>query len=125
MHSLCTFVKNVSILILFSDTQAGSISVTTIVMIGKFFIAGSFAIIYNYTAELFPTVVRNTALGVGSMGARLSGALTPLITLLVRSSLNYREAMSGLVTFDKFCLLCFVSCRETKGWGFNSDVSLL
>jgi hypothetical protein len=58
-------------------------SVTTVVMIGKFFIAGSFAIIYNYTAELFPTVVRNTALGIGSMGARLSGALTPLITLLV------------------------------------------
>lgn len=51
-------------------------------MIGKFLIAGSFAIIYNYTAELFPTPVRNTALGVGSMCARLSGALTPLITLL-------------------------------------------
>ncbi|GFG35119.1 hypothetical protein Cfor_09607 [Coptotermes formosanus] len=63
-------------------TQTGNMSVTTIVMIGKFFIAGSFAIIYNYTAELFPTVVRNTALGAGSMGARLSGALTPLITLL-------------------------------------------
>jgi hypothetical protein len=57
--------------------------VTVIVMLGKFFIAGSFAIIYNYTAELFPTVIRNTALGVGSMCARLSGALTPLIGLLV------------------------------------------
>ncbi|KDR23392.1 Organic cation transporter protein [Zootermopsis nevadensis] len=64
------------------DTQAGSISATTVVMLGKFFVAGSFAIVYNYTAELFPTVVRNTALGIGSMGARLSGALTPLITLL-------------------------------------------
>lgn len=53
-------------------------------MLGKFFIAGSFAIIYNYTAELFPTVIRNTALGIGSMCARLSGALTPLIGLLVR-----------------------------------------
>jgi MFS transporter, OCT family, solute carrier family 22 (organic cation transporter), member 16 len=59
--------------------------VTSIVMLGKFFIAGSFAIIYNYTAELFPTVIRNTALGIGSMCARLSGALTPLIGLLVRS----------------------------------------
>ncbi|XP_071444216.1 organic cation transporter protein [Hetaerina americana] len=64
------------------DTTAGSVSATTIVMIGKFLIAGSFAIIYNYTAELFPTVVRNTAIGVGSMFARLSGALTPLISLL-------------------------------------------
>ncbi|XP_065332328.1 organic cation transporter protein [Cloeon dipterum] len=56
--------------------------VTVIVMVGKFFIAASFAIIYNYTAEMFPTVVRNTALGVGSMCARLSGALTPMIGLL-------------------------------------------
>lgn len=64
-------------------TSAGNTAATTVVMIGKFMIAGSFAIIYNYTAELFPTPVRNTALGVGSMCARLSGALTPLITLLV------------------------------------------
>lgn len=36
---------------------------------------------------MFPTVIRNTALGVGSMCARLSAALTPLITLLVYISL--------------------------------------
>lgn len=30
-------------------------AVTTLVMVGKMAIAGSFAIIYNYTAELFPT----------------------------------------------------------------------
>ncbi|XP_012268389.2 organic cation transporter protein [Athalia rosae] len=56
--------------------------VVTISMLGKAFIASSFAIIYNYSAELFPTVLRNTALGVGSMCARLSGAMTPLIMLL-------------------------------------------
>lgn len=61
---------------------AGSIASTGIVVVGKLFIAGSFAIIYNYSAELFPTVVRNSAMGLGSMCARLSGALTPLITLL-------------------------------------------
>ncbi|XP_030571817.1 organic cation transporter protein [Drosophila novamexicana] len=55
---------------------------TSIVMLGKLLIAGSFAVIYNYSAELFPTVVRNSAMGLGSMCARLSGALTPLITLL-------------------------------------------
>lgn len=57
-------------------------AITIISLLGKSCIAGSFAIIYNYTAELFPTVVRNTALGIGSMCARLSGALTPMIMLL-------------------------------------------
>lgn len=60
----------------------GATITTTVVMMGKLFIAGSFAVIYNYSAELFPTVVRNSAMGLGSMCARLSGALTPLISLL-------------------------------------------
>ncbi|KAH8294742.1 hypothetical protein KR018_002390, partial [Drosophila ironensis] len=60
----------------------GSTTSTAVVMAGKLLIAGSFAVIYNYSAELFPTVVRNSAMGLGSMCARLSGALTPLITLL-------------------------------------------
>lgn len=64
------------------EISGGQTYVVTIGMLGKAFIAGSFAIIYNYSAELFPTVLRNTALGVGSMCARLSGAMTPLIMLL-------------------------------------------
>ena len=62
---------------------AGDVVGTVLVMTGKFAIAGSFAIAYNYTAELFPTVVRNSAVGLGAMAARFSGSLTPLITLLV------------------------------------------
>lgn len=62
--------------------EQGSSLATTTIMLGKLTIAGSFAVIYNYSAELFPTVVRNSAMGLTSMWARLSGALTPLITLL-------------------------------------------
>lgn len=61
--------------------SAGVVSVS-FVFAGKFLIASSFAIIYNYSAELFPTVIRNSAMGLGAMCARTSGALTPLITLL-------------------------------------------
>nr|XP_018902798.1 PREDICTED: organic cation transporter protein isoform X1 [Bemisia tabaci]XP_018902799.1 PREDICTED: organic cation transporter protein isoform X1 [Bemisia tabaci]XP_018902800.1 PREDICTED: organic cation transporter protein isoform X2 [Bemisia tabaci] len=56
--------------------------VTYVIYIGKFCVSGSFAIIYNYSAELFPTVLRNTGIGVGSMCARFAAATTPLISLL-------------------------------------------
>ncbi|XP_018565498.1 organic cation transporter protein [Anoplophora glabripennis] len=68
--------------IIAANLAMGSITSTSFVFIGKFLIAGSFAIIYNYSAELFPTVIRNSAMGLGAMCARTSGALTPLITLL-------------------------------------------
>ncbi|XP_014203835.1 organic cation transporter protein [Copidosoma floridanum] len=64
------------------DEPGMAVYSVVVVLFGKACIAGSFAIVYNYTAELFPTVLRNTALGVGSMCARLSGALTPMIMLL-------------------------------------------
>lgn len=84
---------------------AGSTVSTAIVIAGKLFIAGSFAIIYNYSAELFPTVVRNSAMGLGSMCARLSGALTPLITLL--DSFNPKIPA---VTFGVVALVSGVLC---------------
>ncbi|XP_011304157.1 organic cation transporter protein [Fopius arisanus] len=67
---------------LIKDLPAFVTAAATIVLVGKACIAISFAVIYNYTAELFPTVLRNTALGIGSMCCRLSGALTPMLLLL-------------------------------------------
>lgn len=60
----------------------GSTAATGVVMVGKLFISGSYSIIYKYSAELFPTVVRSSGVGLGSMCASVSGALTPLISLL-------------------------------------------
>lgn len=68
--------------IIAAELTPGSTATTSVVMLGKFLIASSFAIVYNYSAELFPTVIRNSALGLGSMCARLSATLTPLISLL-------------------------------------------
>ncbi|XP_036372201.1 solute carrier family 22 member 13 [Megalops cyprinoides] len=55
---------------------------TGLAMLGKFGITASFAIVYVYTAEIFPTVLRQTGIGVSSMFARLGGVLAPLINLL-------------------------------------------
>jgi len=74
-----------------------AIVMVTIVLVGKGCIAGSFAVVYNYTAEMFPTVVRNTALGIGSMCARLSGALTPVIFLLDSLDPRVPAALFGFI----------------------------
>ncbi|XP_061597026.1 solute carrier family 22 member 13 [Cololabis saira] len=55
---------------------------TGLAMVGKFGITASFAVIYVYTAELFPTVVRQTGIGVSSMFARMGGVLAPVINML-------------------------------------------
>uniref|UniRef100_A0A1A8H2S3 Major facilitator superfamily (MFS) profile domain-containing protein n=1 Tax=Nothobranchius korthausae TaxID=1143690 RepID=A0A1A8H2S3_9TELE len=55
---------------------------TGLAMVGKFGITASFAVIYVYTAEIFPTVVRQTGIGVSSMFARMGGVLAPMINML-------------------------------------------
>ncbi|CAK8674818.1 unnamed protein product [Clavelina lepadiformis] len=50
--------------------------------IGKFGISGSFATIYNFTTELFPTVLRSNAVGAGSFAARIGGIVAPYVISL-------------------------------------------
>ncbi|KAM9493911.1 solute carrier family 22 member 6 [Clarias gariepinus] len=54
---------------------------TAVAMTGKFGITAAFAVIFVYTAELYPTVLRQTGMGVSSMLARIGGVLAPLINL--------------------------------------------
>ena len=56
---------------------------TVLAMVGKCAISGSFAVIYVYSAEIFPTVTRTTGVGAGSMSARVGGLLAPFVADLV------------------------------------------
>ncbi|KAL5233280.1 hypothetical protein ACI65C_000690 [Semiaphis heraclei] len=48
-------------------------------MMAKMSITASYGAVYVYTAEQFPTVVRNMGLGVGSFFARIGGIVAPYI----------------------------------------------
>ncbi|XP_078580901.1 organic cation transporter protein-like [Branchiostoma floridae x Branchiostoma japonicum] len=54
----------------------------TLVLIGKFGAAGAFNIIYIWTGELYPTVVRNVGVGVSVLWSRCGGIASPFIALL-------------------------------------------
>jgi OCT family organic cation transporter-like MFS transporter 4/5 len=54
-------------------------------IVGKFLISMTFAIAYLYTAELFPTKVRNLAVGLASTFARIGSISAPYIVDLLGS----------------------------------------
>ncbi|KAL4232572.1 hypothetical protein ACF0H5_007262 [Mactra antiquata] len=47
--------------------------------VGKFGISAAFAIIYVWSAELFPTLVRNSGMGSSSMMARVGSMVSPYV----------------------------------------------
>ncbi|XP_060551325.1 organic cation transporter protein-like [Ruditapes philippinarum] len=51
----------------------------TLAMIGKLGAAAAFAVIYIFSAELYPTVVRNAGMGASSCCARVGGILAPYV----------------------------------------------
>lgn len=68
-------------------TEKGEMVALTvgIAMVGKFLISMTFAIAYLYTAELFPTKVRNVAVGMASTFARIGSISAPYIVDLLGS----------------------------------------
>uniref|UniRef100_A0A667ZEM3 Si:dkey-119m7.4 n=1 Tax=Myripristis murdjan TaxID=586833 RepID=A0A667ZEM3_9TELE len=69
---------------------------TALAMVGKFGITASLSIIYVYSAEVFPTVIRQNGIGIGSMCARAGGVLAPIIYLLSGISKQAPMVLFGL-----------------------------
>lgn len=75
----CMLMSGVSLLgILFVPPDAPWL-VVCLAMIGKLAITSSYGAIYVFTAEQFPTVIRNVGLGASSTFARIGGVIAPYI----------------------------------------------
>ncbi|XP_043559313.1 solute carrier family 22 member 5-like [Chiloscyllium plagiosum] len=59
-----------------------SIIATVLVMIGKFAVSCALSMVYVYTVELYPTIVRNMGIGTSTMASRLGSIISPYIFYL-------------------------------------------
>ncbi|XP_075059022.1 solute carrier family 22 member 16 [Mixophyes fleayi] len=76
-------------------------STITIVMsmAGKFSIGIAFGLIYLYTAELYPTVVRSLAVGSGSMMCRIGSVVAPFCVYLTDVWIFMPQLLVGIMAF--------------------------
>merc|ERR1712025_751505 len=73
----------VALITIFAGENSMVMVTVGIAMLGKFLISMTFAIAYLYTAELFPTSVRNVAVGAASTFARVGSMSAPYIVDLL------------------------------------------
>uniref|UniRef100_T1PK99 Major Facilitator Superfamily protein n=1 Tax=Musca domestica TaxID=7370 RepID=T1PK99_MUSDO len=74
-------------------TQGSTWAIVSLFLIGKLGITSSFAVVYAYTAEMMPTVIRSGGVGVMSTFARFGAMLAPFVPLLG----TYYEALPLLL----------------------------
>lgn len=59
-------------------------AVIVLVLMGKLGVTSAFGVVYVYTAEMLPTIIRSGGVGTASTCARFGALLAPFVPLLVR-----------------------------------------
>ncbi|KAK1888945.1 Solute carrier family 22 member 16 [Dissostichus eleginoides] len=70
-------------------------------MIGKFAIAIAFGLIYLYTCELYPTIIRSLAVGSGSMICRVGSVVAPFCVYLADYWIYLPQLIVGILASGK------------------------
>ncbi|KAM8953014.1 solute carrier family 22 member 16 [Pelodytes ibericus] len=93
--------------------QEQSTAIVIISMAGKFSIGVAFGLIYLYTAELYPTIVRSLAVGSGSMMCRFGSVVAPFCVYLTDVWIFMPQLLVGIMALLSGVLTLFLP--ETLG----------
>ncbi|KAM4677024.1 solute carrier family 22 member 4-like [Discoglossus pictus] len=86
---------------------------TIMVMVGKFGVTAAFSMAYVYTAEMYPTVIRNIGVGIGSMSSRVGSVISPYFVYLGAYNRLLPYILMGSLTLIMGILVLFFP--ETYG----------
>ena len=75
--SLCMIVGGLSLLL--TAALSSELGKQILSQAGRFLITASFAMVYQYTTEMMPTVVRNAGLGSCAFMGRIGSIIAPYI----------------------------------------------
>ncbi|XP_061178604.1 organic cation transporter protein-like [Saccostrea echinata] len=114
LHLICMLVGGVACLLtIFTVTVARETLrplTVALAVTGKMASSAAFVVVYIFTVELFPTVIRNVALGTGSCFARFGSMTAPyFVTLGMTIEGSLGEAFS-LVIFGAVSVAAGIMC---------------
>ncbi|XP_027551316.1 solute carrier family 22 member 13-like [Neopelma chrysocephalum] len=119
MQAMFLMLSGLMCLILTGLPEDQPVAITVLAIIGKFTATAAFSTSYVYSAELFPTVVRQTGVGLCSTVARVAGILAPLII-----PLNQYHRAIPMAIFGSIPVLVSLTCillPETRGADLPDD----
>merc|ERR1711874_3989 len=125
----------VAVIIWFAPENSYLGLIISLAMTGKFFISGTFALAYLYTAELFPTPVRNVAVGGASTFARIGSMSAPyIVDILGRLNAGIPTVIFGAASIIAGLLSLLLpetlnkklpeNVADVEAWGKESSVEL-
>lgn len=86
---------------------------TSLAVLGKGCLASSFNCIFLYTGELYPTIIRQTGLGMGSTMARVGSIVSPLVSMTAEFYPSMPLFIFGTVAVAASAVIALLP--ETKG----------
>lgn len=111
-YALCILMGGMSLLAIICIPSGFERTTQIVAISGKFFITISFGVIYLYSSEMFPTVLRTSGIGACSLICRFGGISAAWIALLSHYHPYLPTTIYGILAI--FCGLIALFLPETR-----------